>query len=168
MSVFSRIKNKITRDKKMAEIADQVNELIANEPPTEFTKEYFERAKDKAWESSYERLDTPRQRFIFDENVKKAIAYVEKELPAYWIEDKEIYQISRKQLDDMADAFIFQSHLKDGTRKYHTDEKAEEEMEVHIVFLHRLNGLLAPFSDETEDKLKVLKDEMLNITHQYI
>jgi len=168
MNIFSRIKNKKIRDRKMAEITEKVNDLVANEPPAQFTKDYLEKAIEKARENSYEQLSTPRQRFIFDECVEPAIRHIRTKISDYWQEDKMLYEASRKQLDDTADTFIFQSHFPEHGDKIAKSLCKEEAMEIHIVFLHRLNGLLAPFSDETEEKLKTLKDEMLNITHQYV
>lgn len=164
MNMITRIKNKFKRDAKLKEISNKVNEIIAKEPATQFTQDYLDAAIDKAKKSAYERLDTPRERFLFNDVIKEILTHITEDISAYWVPDKKVYHITRKQLDDIAEEHIFNTNAKKTLtgKKYSLDN---EKMEICVVFTHRLNGLLAPFSDETEKILEQLKEELLNATH---
>ena len=100
-----------------------------------------------------------------DDIIKEALSYMTEGISAYWIPEEKIYRVTRKQLDDIAEQFIFDANAKKTLtgKKYFLEN---EKMEICVVFTHRLNGFLAPYSDETEETLNKLKEELLLATHQ--
>ncbi len=151
-------------DREMRKICSEVNELIKSQPPVEFTKEFFEESKQKAYDSAYERLTEPKVRFTYQEKIEDISKRYSAELDKYWDEEIQVYKVSRYQLDAITDKLVYVK----GDKKFilkKDDEMADEDFETYMVYLYRLNKILAPFSLETEMQLKEMNGKLMQLPH---